>query len=206
MGMDGAVANFRNSRLCFHPFHPLTTPCGGLERIGKVLCFPRHLVAAELHDAHGVGWLAVICKDEFGDPKITAAYDSPHRKALLARLTGTLALYVRSAASALVRLWILQHRVLAIDVVLRFKIVGIGCRPMLIQCRAYLFISCVRILLFLLWIVHFEFLCPPIFFQSSVRRSRLLATESSKAAITLSICSPVTSIGDLPSIASRTLE
>src|SRR6516225_2314724 len=60
-----------------HPFDPLCAPGARLERIPKILCFPCNLVAAELHDAHGVGWLTVICQDVFGDPKITAANDSP---------------------------------------------------------------------------------------------------------------------------------
>ena len=70
-------------------------------RIRKVLCFPRNLVATELHDAHGVGRLAVICQDEFGDPKRTGANDSSDRKPLFARLTGALVLYVASTAGSL---------------------------------------------------------------------------------------------------------
>ena len=53
-----------------HPFDPLCAPGARLERIRKILCFPCNLVAAELHDAHGVGRLTVICQDVFGDPKI----------------------------------------------------------------------------------------------------------------------------------------
>src|SRR5580700_3714835 len=54
-----------------------------------------------------------------------------------------------------------SNRVLVIDAVLRFKIVGIGRRPMLIQCRTDLLISRSRILLvrwsiLLLLIVHLE--------------------------------------------------
>src|SRR5512132_106173 len=72
------------SRLCVHPFDPLSAPCGSHEGIRKVLCFPRNLVALELHDAHGVGRLAVICQDEFGDPKITAANNSSDSKPFFA--------------------------------------------------------------------------------------------------------------------------
>src|SRR5262249_45079228 len=39
-----------------------------------------------------------------------------------------------------------QHRILAIDGVLRFKIVGIGRGPMPIQCRTYLLISHIALL------------------------------------------------------------
>src|ERR1700692_1042402 len=99
---NGAVvASSRASRLCVHPFDPLSAPCGSHEWIRKVLCFPRNLVVPELHDAHGVGRLAVICQDEFGDPKITAANDSDSKKPLFARLTSALALYVASTTGSL---------------------------------------------------------------------------------------------------------
>ena len=42
--------------------------------------FPAQPCRPELHDAHGVGRLAVICQDVFGDPKITAANDSSDSK------------------------------------------------------------------------------------------------------------------------------
>src|SRR5579863_3819774 len=89
------------SRLCVHPLDPLSAPCGSHEWIGKVLCFPRDLVVPELHDADGVGRLAVICQDEFGDPKITATNDSSDSKPLVARLTSSLVLYVASTAGSL---------------------------------------------------------------------------------------------------------
>src|SRR4249920_656265 len=89
------------SRLCVHPFDPLSAPCGSHEWIRKVLCFPRHLVVREFHDAHGVGRLAVICQGEFGDPKITGANDSSDSKPLFARLTSALVPYVVSTAGSL---------------------------------------------------------------------------------------------------------
>src|SRR5579864_5073801 len=97
----GIVRNSRASSLCVHPFDPLSAGCGRHEWIRKVLCFPRNLVVPELHDAHGVGRLAVICQDEFGDPKITAANDSSNRKPLFVRLTSALVLYVESTAGSL---------------------------------------------------------------------------------------------------------
>src|SRR6266481_855383 len=66
--MAVSLANSRASRLCVYPFDPLSAPYGSHEWIRKVLCFPRDLVVPELHDAHGVGRLAVICQNEFGDP------------------------------------------------------------------------------------------------------------------------------------------
>src|SRR3984957_4775745 len=118
-------------------FDPLSAPCAGFEWIGKILCFPGNFFAAELHDAHGVRRLAVISQDVLGDPKITAADDSPHGEALFARLLGAGDLYIAPAADSLARLGVFQHGILEIDVVLRFKIVGIGCRPMPIQGRTY---------------------------------------------------------------------
>src|SRR6202050_3316490 len=150
------LTNSRASRLFIHPFDPLCAPCRSHEWIRKVLCFPRNLVAPELHDAHGVGWLAVIRQDEFGDPKITSANDSSDRKPLFARLTGALVLYVASTAGSLTRLRVFQHRVLVIDAVLGFKIIGIGRCPMLIQRRTNLSISHFRSLLLVLSIVHLE--------------------------------------------------
>src|ERR1700683_5006291 len=96
-----SLANSRASRLCVYPFDPLSAPSGSREWIRKVLCFPRNLVAPEFHDAHGIGRLAVICQDEFGDPKITAANDSSDSKLFFARLTSALALYVASPAGLL---------------------------------------------------------------------------------------------------------
>jgi hypothetical protein len=95
------LANSRALRLCVHPFDPLSAKCGSHERICKILCFARNLVVPELHDAHGVGRLAVICQDEFGDPKMTTANDSSDSKPLFARLTRALALYVESTVGSL---------------------------------------------------------------------------------------------------------
>ena len=74
----------------------------------------------ELHDAHGVGRLVIICQDEFGDPKITTADDASDRKPLVARLTGALVLYVASPAGfASPDCGVFQDRVVEIDEVLR---------------------------------------------------------------------------------------
>src|ERR1700685_3491286 len=99
--MAVSLVDSRAWRLCVYPFDPLGARCWRHEWIRKVLCFPRDLVALELHDAHGVGRLTVIGQDVFGDPKITAANDSPDRKALFVWLTGALALYVAPAAGSL---------------------------------------------------------------------------------------------------------
>ena len=52
------------------------------------------------------------------------------KKSLVTRLARALILYVDSTAGALAGLRIIEHRVLVIDAVLRFQIVGVGCRPM----------------------------------------------------------------------------
>src|SRR5271170_3539416 len=96
--MAVSLANAHAARLCVHPFDPLRARCGSHEWIRKVLCFPPNLVFPELHDAHGVGRLAVIGQDEFGDPKIAAANDSSNRKSFFVRLASALALYVASTA------------------------------------------------------------------------------------------------------------
>src|SRR5271156_4126460 len=93
-----SLANSLASILCVHPFDPFSAECRSHEWICKVLRLPRNFVALEFHNAHGVRRFAVICQDEFGDPKLAAADDSPDRKSLVARLTGALALYVAAAA------------------------------------------------------------------------------------------------------------
>ena len=133
--MAVSLANSLASRLRVHPFDPLSAPCGSHEWIRKVLCFPRNFVVPELHDAHGVGWLAVVCQDELCNPKIAAPNDASDRKPLVARLTSALVLYVAPTAGSLAGLRVFQHRVFVIDEVLRFKIAGIGRCPMPIQRR-----------------------------------------------------------------------
>ena len=63
--------------------------------------FRAYLVTQELHDAHGVGRLAVISQDEFGDPQIAPATDSLDGKPLFAWLTSALVLYIASTAESL---------------------------------------------------------------------------------------------------------
>ena len=53
-----------------------------LEGIGKVLCFASDLAITELHHAHRIGRLAVVCEYEFRYPEITLADHAAYRKAL----------------------------------------------------------------------------------------------------------------------------
>ena len=96
-----SLVNSSASRLSVHSIDPLNAPCGSHEWVRKVLCFPSNLVVSELHDAHSVRRLAVVCQDEFGNPKITTANDSSNMKPLFAWLTSALVLYVVSTAGSL---------------------------------------------------------------------------------------------------------
>ena len=97
----GVVSEFSRLEIMCPSVRPIERAMREPRMDPKVLCFPRNLVVPELHDAHGVGRLAVICQDEFGDPKITAANDSSDGKPLFARLTSALVLYVASTAGSL---------------------------------------------------------------------------------------------------------
>ena len=108
--MSASLANRGASRLCVHVFDPLRAKCGGREWVRKVLRFPRNLVASELHNTDGVGRFAVICQDEFGDPKITTANDSSDSKPFFVRLTGALALASGPVCTALVLTGVFNRR------------------------------------------------------------------------------------------------
>ena len=101
----------------------------------------RNLCPVELHDAHGVEGLIIVCQDKLTDPQVAASHDSMNHKALLVRLEGPGGLYVVSPDDSLPGLRIIEDGIFLIDVVLCRKIAGIGCRPMLIQCLAYFLIS-----------------------------------------------------------------
>jgi hypothetical protein len=54
-------------------FHPLGTPYGRLEGIGKILCFVDDLAALEFHDADRADDMSLVCDRVFRDPKIAGA-------------------------------------------------------------------------------------------------------------------------------------
>src|SRR5580698_7109550 len=62
-------------------------------------------------------------------------------KALVIRLQGPGDLYVVAAEDTLARLRIIQDGIVVIDIVLRRKIAGVGCCPVLIQCITDFLIS-----------------------------------------------------------------
>jgi hypothetical protein len=65
---------------------PLSARGPRLEGIAEVLGLTSDLPVSEFHDAHRVRWQAVICKDEFSDPKVGSTEYASYRKALLVRL------------------------------------------------------------------------------------------------------------------------
>src|SRR4051795_7336090 len=94
-----------------------------LESIRKVLRFVGHQSVAEFHDAHRVGWHAIIAEHEFGDPEIAATDHAPDRKALPVRLRGAGPLDVTPASDALARLRIVEHGITVVDVMFGLEIV-----------------------------------------------------------------------------------
>src|SRR5271166_3800969 len=91
-----------------HPLNPLRARRSWLEWVAKVLGLAGHLAIEELHDAHRIGWLAVIRQDEFRDPEVARADDAAHTEALGVRLRGASGLDVVPAPDALARLRVLE--------------------------------------------------------------------------------------------------
>ena len=71
--------------------------------VAEVLGLTCNLAVGELHDTHRIRRHAVVCENEFSDPKAGGAEYAPHRKALLVRLRGTRRLNIAPASDALVR-------------------------------------------------------------------------------------------------------
>src|SRR5882757_11276595 len=103
--------------------------------LGEIFRFVGHQSFAEFHDAHRVGWYAVIGKYEFGDPEIAAADNSPDRKTLLVGLDESALLNVVPAADSLARLRIIEHGILAVDFMFDLEIARVRSLPMALQRR-----------------------------------------------------------------------
>src|SRR3979411_2856931 len=101
--------------------------------IGEILRFVGHQSFAEFHDAHRVGWYAVIGKYEFSDPETAAADNSPDRKTLLVRLDGSALWSVVPPAGPLARLRIIRHGILAVDFMFDPEIARVRGIPMALQ-------------------------------------------------------------------------
>ena len=54
----------------------MAAPGWGCEGVGEVLGLVDDFVVAELHDADGEGWLALVGDGVFGDPEIAVADDA----------------------------------------------------------------------------------------------------------------------------------
>ena len=104
-----------------------------IEPIAEILGFVGNQPVAELHDAHRIGWDAVMGKDEFRDPEITATGNSPDREPLLVWLQETAFLNVSSTVDPLARLRIIKHGILAVDFMLDFEVACIRSIPMALQ-------------------------------------------------------------------------
>src|SRR3954447_6260193 len=104
-----------------------------LEPVAEILRLVRHQTVAEFHDAHDVRRHPVIGQHEFAHPEIVAADNSSNREALLVRLHEPALLDVAATADALAGLRIVEHRVLAINVVLGLEIVRVRSVPMALE-------------------------------------------------------------------------
>src|ERR1700722_1849813 len=105
--------------------------------ICEILRFVGHQTFAEFHDADRVRRYAVIGKYEFSDPEIAAADNSPDCKTLLVWLDGSALLNVVPAADPLARLWIIKHRIFAVDFMFDLEIARVRSAPMAFQRRPH---------------------------------------------------------------------
>ena len=113
-----------------------------LERIAEILRLAGHFSVAKLHDAHRVRRPPVAGPgSRFGDPEVAHADDPPHGEAFAVRLCRARRLDIVPPAQPLARLRIVEHRILAIDRVLRIEVVGVGRGPVAIQSCANVCIS-----------------------------------------------------------------
>src|SRR5262249_43964208 len=115
----------------------MRTRGSGVKPIGEILRFVSHQSFAEFHDAHRVRWYAVIHKDEFSDPEIAAADNSPDCKTLLVWLDESALLNVVPTADPLARLRIIKHSILAVDFMFDLEIVRVRSIPTALQRRPH---------------------------------------------------------------------
>src|SRR5204863_9382835 len=80
----------------------------------------------------------VIAEHEFGDPEVAVAGDPLDGEALLIRLHRSALLNLASAANAFARLRVVEHRILAINLMLDCEIIRIGCGPVTFERSPYL--------------------------------------------------------------------
>jgi hypothetical protein len=125
-----------------HCLDPLAPPRRRRGWIGKVLRFMGDLGPTELHDAHRVSGLSLICDEVLGNLQGTRTHLAPYAEPR--RLVGVMAaesLDVTSAANAFARLRIVGNAIIVVNVVLRFEICGSGCCPAPVEGRRYLHLA-----------------------------------------------------------------
>jgi hypothetical protein len=127
-----------------HSLYPLSARGPWLEGIAEVLGLTSDLPVSEFHDANRVRRQAVVCKDEFSDPKVGSTEYASHRKALLVRLRKTRRLNIASTADPLPGLRVFKHCIVAVNLMLRLEIIGVRSCPVTIQSRpnGLVFIHC----------------------------------------------------------------
>src|SRR5215831_10723790 len=116
-----------------HPLNKMGARGRWVEPIAEILRFVSHLPFAEFHDAHRIRGDAVIGKDEFSNPEIAAADNSPNRKTFLAWLHNAAFLNVPPTMDPLARLRIIKHGILAVDFMLDLEIACVRSIPMALQ-------------------------------------------------------------------------
>jgi len=113
------------SGISAYPLDPLSARSPRLKGIAEVLGLTGNLRVSELHDAHRVRRQAVVCKDEFSDPKLGSTEYAPHPKALLVRLRRTRRLNIAPTADPLPGLWVLKHCIVVVNLVLCLEIIRV---------------------------------------------------------------------------------
>ena len=104
-------------------FHKAGSRGAWRKRFTEILRFMGYLAVPEFHDAYCVERLLVVIDDEFGDPQTAGTQNAPDFEALLARLHCAACLNVGPPANALPRLRIFENGIVAINLMLRGKIV-----------------------------------------------------------------------------------
>src|SRR6202043_3093597 len=118
-----------------YPLDPLRARGPRREGIAEVLGLTGNLAVSELHDTHRVRRQAVVCKDEFTDPKVGSTEYAPHREALLVRLRRTRRLNIAPTADPLPGLRVLKHCIVVVNLVLCLEIIRVRSCPVAIQSR-----------------------------------------------------------------------
>jgi hypothetical protein len=119
------VASDFIANISAYSLDPLSTRGPRLEGIAEVLGLTGNLPVSELHDTHRVRRQAVVCKDEFSDPKIGSADYAPHHKALLVRLRKTRRLNIFPTVDPLAGLRVLKHCIVVVNLMLCLEIIRV---------------------------------------------------------------------------------